>query len=78
MNIGPPWNDRLAEPLEDHLDGQQFIRFPPEFLQLRKVGLQRDTIVLLQGIAEEEGISSETQQTAAKVAAGLDKRAKTR
>jgi HEAT repeat protein len=39
---------------------------------------QRDTIVLLQGIAEEEGLSQETRQTASKVAAGLDKRAKTR
>ena len=47
-------------------------------LGLRNGSPQRDTIVLLQGIAEEEGISQETRQTAAKVAAGLDKRAKTR
>jgi hypothetical protein len=47
-------------------------------LALRNGSPQRDTIVLLQGIAEEEGISQETRQTAAKVGAGLDKRAKTR
>jgi hypothetical protein len=47
-------------------------------LALRNGSPQRDTIVLLQGIAEEEEISQETRQTAAKVAAGLDKRAKTR
>ena len=47
-------------------------------LALRNGSPQRDTIVLLQGIAEEEGISQETRQIAAKVAAGLDKRAKTR
>ena len=47
-------------------------------LALRNGSPQRDTIVLMQGIAEEEGISQETRQTAAKVAAGLDKRAKTR
>jgi hypothetical protein len=47
-------------------------------LALRNGSPQRDTIVLLQGIAEEEGISQETRQTAAKVAAGLDTRAKTR
>ena len=47
-------------------------------LALRNGSPQRDTIVLLQGIAEEEGLSQETRQTAAKVAAGLDKRAKTR
>jgi hypothetical protein len=40
-------------------------------LALRNGSPQRDTIVLLQGIAEEEGISQETRQTAAKVAAGL-------
>jgi len=33
---------------------------------------------VLQGIAEEEGLSQETRQTAAKSAAGLDKRAKAR
>ena len=47
-------------------------------LALRNGSPQRDTIVLLQGIAEEEGLSQETRQAAAKVAAGLDKRAKTR
>ena len=47
-------------------------------LALRNGSPQRDTIVLLQGIAEEEGLSQETRQTAAKVAAGLDKRAKMR
>ncbi len=47
-------------------------------LALRNGSPQRDTIVLLQGIAEEEGISQETRQTAAKAAAGLDKRATTR
>ena len=45
---------------------------------LRNGSPQRDTIVLLQGIAEEDGLSQETRQTAAKSAAGLDKRAKTR
>ena len=47
-------------------------------LALRNGSPQRDTIVLLQGIAEEDGLSQETRQTAAKSAAGLDKRAKTR
>lgn len=47
-------------------------------LALRNGSPQRDTIVLLQGIAEEDGLSRETRQAAAKVAAGLDKRAKTR
>jgi HEAT repeat protein len=47
-------------------------------LALRNGSPQRDTIVLLQGIAEEDGLSPETRQTAAKVATGLDKRAKTR
>ncbi|HSS80961.1 MAG TPA: hypothetical protein VLK24_07180 [Gaiellaceae bacterium] len=47
-------------------------------LALRNGSPQRDTIVLLQGIAEEEGLSQETRQAAAKVATGLDKRAKTR
>ena len=47
-------------------------------LALRNGSPQRDTIVLLQGIAEEDGLSQETRQTAAKVATGLDKRAKTR
>jgi hypothetical protein len=47
-------------------------------LSLRNGSPQRDTIVLLQGIAEEDGLSQETRQTAAKVATGLDKRAKAR
>ena len=47
-------------------------------LALRNGSPQRDTIVLLQGIAEEEWLPGETRQAAAKVAAGLDKRAKTR
>jgi hypothetical protein len=47
-------------------------------LSLRNGSPQRDTIVLLQGIAEEDGLSRETRQTAAKVATGLDKRAKAR
>jgi HEAT repeat protein len=47
-------------------------------LSLRNGSPQRDTIVLLQGIAEEEGLSRETRDTASKVAAGLEKRAKTR
>jgi hypothetical protein len=47
-------------------------------LALRNGSPQRDTIVLLQGIAEEDGLSREVRQTAAKVAAALDKRAKMR
>ena len=47
-------------------------------LALRNGSPQRDTIVLLQGIAEEEGLSREVRQTAAKVGTELDKRAKTR
>jgi hypothetical protein len=47
-------------------------------LGLRNGSPQRDTIVLLQGIAEEDGLSREVRQTAARVAAALDKRAKTR
>jgi HEAT repeat protein len=47
-------------------------------LCLRNGSPQRDTVVLLQGIAEEEGTDRELRQTAAKVAAGLEKRAKTR
>ena len=45
---------------------------------LRNGSPQRDTIVLLQGIADEDGLSRDVRQTAAKVAAGLDKRAKSR
>ena len=39
---------------------------------------QRDTVVLLQGIAEEDGLERDLRATAAKVAAGLEKRAKAR
>jgi len=45
---------------------------------LRNGSPQRDTIVLLQGIAEEDGLDREIQQTAAKVAAGLEKKARAR
>ncbi len=45
---------------------------------LRNGSPQRDTVVLLQGIAEEDGLERELRETAAKVAAGLEKRAKTR
>jgi hypothetical protein len=34
--------------------------------------------VLLQGIAEEDGLDRDVRQTAAKVAAGLEKKARTR
>ena len=47
-------------------------------LSLRNGSPQRDTVVLLQGIAEEDGLERELRETAAKVAAGLEKRAKTR
>ena len=47
-------------------------------LALRNGSPQRDTIVLLQGIAEEDGLDREVRQTAGKVAAALDKRSKTR
>jgi hypothetical protein len=47
-------------------------------LALRNGSAQRDTIVLLQGIAEEDGLGSDVRQTAAKVAAGLEKKARTR
>jgi hypothetical protein len=47
-------------------------------IALRNGSPQRDTIVLLQGIAEEEGLERDVRQTAAKVAAGLEKRARTR
>jgi hypothetical protein len=47
-------------------------------LGLRNGSPQRDTIVLLQGISEEEGLDRGVKETAAKVAAGLDKRSKTR
>jgi hypothetical protein len=47
-------------------------------ISLRNGSPQRDTIVLLQGIAEEEGLDREIQQAAAKVAAGLEKKARAR
>jgi HEAT repeat protein len=47
-------------------------------LALRNGSPQRDTIVLLQGIADEDGLDTLVKQTAAKVAAGLEKRSKTR
>jgi HEAT repeat protein len=47
-------------------------------LCLRNGSPQRDTAVLLRGIAEEEGTDRELRQIAAKVAAELEKRAKTR
>ena len=58
-------------------DGNEAVR-RLAILALRNGSPQRDTIVLLSGIAEEEGLSRETRQAAAKVAAGLDKRAKMR
>jgi hypothetical protein len=47
-------------------------------LALRNGSAQRDTIVLLQGISEEEGLDRGVRETAAKVAAGLEKKARTR
>jgi hypothetical protein len=47
-------------------------------LALRNGSPQRDTIVLLQGIAEEEGLDRGVRETAGKVAAGLEKKARTR
>ena len=47
-------------------------------LGLRNGSPQRDTIVLLHGIAEEEGLDRGVKDTASKVAAALEKRAKTR
>jgi hypothetical protein len=47
-------------------------------LCLRHGSPQRDTLVLLHGIAEEEGTERELRETAAKVAAELEKRPKTR
>jgi hypothetical protein len=58
-------------------DGNEAVR-RLAILSLRNGSPQRDTIVLLQGIAEEEGSSRDVSETAAKVAAGLDKRAKSR
>ena len=47
-------------------------------LSLRNGSPQRDTVVLLQGIAQEDGLERDLRETAAKVAAGLEKRAKAR
>jgi hypothetical protein len=47
-------------------------------LSLRNGSPQRDTVVLLQGIAEEDGLERDLRETAAKVAAGLEKRANAR
>ena len=58
-------------------DGNESVR-RLAILALRNGSPQRDTIVLLQGIAAEEEGSREVRQTAAKVAAGLEKRANTR
>jgi HEAT repeat protein len=58
-------------------DGNEAVR-RLAILALRNGSPQRDTIVLLQGIAEEEGLSQDVRQTAAKIATGLDKRAKAR
>jgi HEAT repeat protein len=47
-------------------------------LSLRNGSPQRDTVVLLQGIAEEDGLERDLRETAAKVAAGLEKKARAR
>ena len=47
-------------------------------ISLRNGSPQRDTVVLLQGIAEEDGLERDLRETAAKVAAGLEKRARAR
>jgi hypothetical protein len=47
-------------------------------IALRNGSSQRDTIVLLRGIADEEGLERDVRQTAAKVATGLEKRARAR
>jgi HEAT repeat protein len=47
-------------------------------LSLRNGSPQRDTVVLLQGIADEEGLERDLRETAAKVAAGLEKKARAR
>ena len=58
-------------------DGNEAVR-RLAILALRNGSPQRDTIVLLQGIAAEEEGSREVRQTADKVASGLEKRANTR
>ena len=47
-------------------------------IALRNGSPQRDTVVLLQGIAEEESLERDLRETAAKVAAGLEKKARAR
>ncbi|MGB2874425.1 MAG: HEAT repeat domain-containing protein [Gaiellaceae bacterium] len=47
-------------------------------LSLRNGSPQRDTVVLLHGIAEEDGLARDLRDTAAKVAAGLEKKARAR
>jgi hypothetical protein len=47
-------------------------------ISLRNGSPQRDTVVLLQGIAEEDGLERDLRETAAKVAAGLERKARTR
>jgi HEAT repeat protein len=47
-------------------------------IALRNGSPQRDTVVLLQGIAEEDGLERDLRETAGKVAAGLEKKARTR
>jgi hypothetical protein len=47
-------------------------------IALRNGSPQRDTVVLLQGIAEEDGLARDLRETAAKVAAGLEKKARAR
>ena len=47
-------------------------------IALRNGSPQRDTVVLLQGIAEEDELERDLRETAAKVAAGLEKKARTR
>jgi hypothetical protein len=47
-------------------------------IALRNGSPQRDTVVLLQGIADEDGLERDLRDTAAKVAAGLEKKARAR
>jgi HEAT repeat protein len=47
-------------------------------IALRNGSPQRDTVVLLQGIADEDELERDLRETAAKVAAGLEKKARAR
>jgi HEAT repeat protein len=47
-------------------------------IALRNGSPQRDTVVLLQGIADEDGLERDLRETAAKVAAELEKKARAR